>query len=89
MTDNTTIVRKCRCCLVDKEIENFWVYKKEAVTYHKSNCKDCEGKERCHTCKKIKSRDEFWNKRGLIDTVKCKDCWRSESKKVLRESLWI
>jgi hypothetical protein len=88
MTDKVN-VRLCQCCLRNKDLNQFWQYKENGKTYLKNHCIECQDKERCHTCKKIKDRNRFIIRRKLIDTEKCKDCWNVEAKKVLRESLWI
>lgn len=74
MTEKTVVIRQCKCCGIEKEMDKFWNYKKEGVTYFKNYCIECEGKERCHSCE----RNKFYGSKGLIDTVKCKDCYSIE-----------
>jgi hypothetical protein len=87
MNIDKDLLKICGCCLIEKPIEEYWSYKKKGATYFKSNCVDCEGKDRCHTCKTVKNKDRFYtNKKGLINKIKCKDCYKSDYKKYIREN---
>ena len=43
--------------------------------------------KRCNTCKETKSIKNFFvSKRGLINTFKCRKCWKLEFLEILKES---
>lgn len=44
--------------------------------------------KRCHHCHKTKELSEFFiTKKGLINTFKCKQCYKDEFRKILREEV--
>ncbi len=43
--------------------------------------------QRCHCCKLSKPlKDFFVSKKGLINTFKCRKCWKLEFLEILRQS---
>jgi hypothetical protein len=85
MTDKKT----CSRCEIEKPIEDFKIYftkfnpfPREYLRYN--YCKDCEFKNRCHTCKKVMDLERFYvSKSGRINNFKCKTCYKDEYKSYL------
>lgn len=86
MTDKIKI-RKCVCCEIDKDIEEFPMLRSKFnnAPYRRNYCISCEDKKRCLTCKKIRSIDRFYvTKCGRWNTYKCKNCYKEEFQKILK-----
>lgn len=84
---HVNIVNKvCSCCRNEKLQEMFETYILPPDRYFtKSYCKECEGKSRCHTCHQIQLNDRFYTSKGRIDKYKCKQCYKSDFKRIMRE----
>lgn len=79
----------CIYCEKEKDITEFEVYIKRNSIYEdkydtRNYCKDCKFKRRCHTCKQIRDEERFYQSKGRIDCFKCKDCYKSDYKRIIQ-----